>query len=107
MRFLVVVPAVLALIFATAARAESQRKCGTVAGSVALYDIRATNVTCKSARRTARAWRRTLFADECANGRFRCRVRGYVCRAKPPAEVHYPVTCTKERLRVRWEIHAD
>lgn len=89
------------------ADAASTLSCGTVSGGVALYDIRATGVGCSSARKTARAWRTGLFAGACEDGRFLCRVRGYSCRAKPPAKVHYPVTCLRDGKRVRWSIHAD
>jgi hypothetical protein len=75
---------VLLTITATA-DAQAPRECGTVSGGVALHDIRATGVSCKFARDLGRRWRSKLFADECADGRFRCRVRGYTCRAKAPA----------------------
>ena len=94
-------------VLAAPAAGESRRTCGTIAGGVALYDVRAKGVSCKAARKTARAWRRTLFKDECDDGRFLCHVRGYTCRAKPPAEVNYPVRCKKADKRVRWWIHAD
>jgi hypothetical protein len=92
---------------ATALAGESPRKCGTVSGGIAMYDIKATGVSCASARKTARAWRTALVAGECADGRFRCKARGFTCRAKRPAEVHYPVTCKQGAQRVRWDIHAD
>jgi hypothetical protein len=82
-------------------------RCGVVSGGVALYDIRGTGVDCRAARGVARAWRATLFADACENGRFRCSVGRYTCRAKPPAEVHYRVRCRADVARVTWEIHAD
>jgi hypothetical protein len=97
----------LVAIAPVAADARISRDCGTVSGGVALYDMRATGVSCKFARELGRRWRSKLFADECVDGRFRCRVRGYTCRAKPPAEVHYPVVCRKDSHRVRWQIHAD
>jgi hypothetical protein len=83
------------------------RDCGTVSGGAALYEIAGTGVGCSSARATAKAWRTRLFAGGCENGRFRCRVHGYTCRAKRPAKVHYPVTCRKGDKRVAWWIHAD
>lgn len=92
---------------APAAEPAKRQKCGTVRGGVALYDVRARGVGCRYARKTARTWRRNLFADQCRNGRFRCRVRGYRCRAKPPAEVHYKVRCRRDAKRVTWWIHAD
>jgi len=107
MRLSCVALCLLSLAFAAPAAADSRQRCGTVSGAIALYDIRTKDVSCKWARKTARAWRKALLADECVDGRFRCDVRGYVCRAKPPAEVHYPVTCKKNAKRVRWEIHAD
>jgi hypothetical protein len=107
MRIALGLAACLLLAFTAPADARSARDCGTVSGGVALYDIRATGVSCTFARDLGRRWRTKLFADDCADGRFRCRVRGYTCRAKPPAQVHYPVTCRKDAHRVRWEIHAD
>jgi hypothetical protein len=62
---------------------------------------------CLVACQLGRRWRSKLFADQCADGRFRSQVRGYTCRAEPPAQVHYPVTCKRDEQRVRWEIHAD
>lgn len=96
----------LAAIF-TASATAAPRACGTISGGVAMYDIKATGVSCTAARKVARSWRTKLLAGSCENGRFRCIVRSYTCRAKRPAEVHYPVTCTKGAQRVRWDIHAD
>jgi hypothetical protein len=98
---------VLLSLSAAGPATAATRGCGTVSGGVAMYDITATGVTCASARKTARAWRTALLADRCVDGRFRCKVRGYTCRAKRPAQVHYPVTCASGKKRVRWEIHAD
>ena len=99
----------LALLLAcfVAGSAEAAVRCGVVPGAVALYDIRATGVDCGAARGVARAWRSALLADACENGRFRCSVGRYTCRAKRPARVHYVVRCTADAARVRWEIHAD
>ena len=75
----------LALAWTAPASAQATVRCGVVGGSVALYDVRATVVDCAAARGVGRAWRTTLFADACENGRFRCSVGRYTCRAKPPA----------------------
>jgi hypothetical protein len=105
--FVVVAAVTLVLVWSAPASAQSAVGCGIVAGSVALYDVRGTGVGCAAARGVARAWRTTLFADACDDGRFRCTIGRYTCRATPPARVNYRVRCTAGADRVSWEIHAD
>jgi hypothetical protein len=91
-----------------AAPRSSLAQCGTVTkGGVPLYNITGTWVGCALARRTARGWLSRVFARRCENGRFRCTVGAFTCRAKRPARVDYHVNCRDGSRRVRWEVVVD
>jgi hypothetical protein len=94
------------LVLAVAPSPASAATCGTIPGAVAVYSVHSSNIGCSTARSVARIWRAKLLHDRCADGRFRCRSHGFTCRAKPPAQVHYPLTCRRGQT-VRCEIHVD
>lgn len=78
--------------------------CGTVAGSVALYELEST-ITCKRARDVGKRWLHKVIDRQCS--RMSCRANGFLCRAKPPARVYYTVRCIRGEDRVSWQISVD
>lgn len=83
----------------------SAAECGTIPGGVALYDISAKNTTCPAGRKVAKQWLKRVIAGDCS--RLNCRSRGFRCRAKAPARIHYDVKCQKGARRVNWTISVD
>lgn len=106
--FLPVLAASCALVLgfsSSADAAQPTRDCGSVSGPVALYSVEAKGTSCPAAKRVGRQWLKRLLRGDCS--RFRCRSRGFICRAKPPARVSYLVTCRKSNRAVSWRISAD
>jgi hypothetical protein len=89
----------------SAGAAQQARDYGFVPGPIALYSVKAKGTSCPAAKRVGRQWLKRLLRGDCS--RFRCRSRGFICRAKPPARVSYPVTCRKDNRLVSWRISAD
>jgi hypothetical protein len=84
---------------------RSWQGCGVVAGAVALYSVKGKRVSCQVARRVGIKWRAKVLGGECE--RFKCRARGFLCRAKRPAYISYPVRCKQGSRQVYWRISVD
>lgn len=77
-----------------AADAAVTRTCGDVR-SRNVYDVRATGVSCPSARVVARA----ASERDCYDG---CRTRGYRCHHARDSFESFEVACTSGAKHVRW-----
>jgi hypothetical protein len=104
MRLAVVLAAALALAFAAAAPAATERRCG-VAGSAfdAPQDVRALKVSCPTARRFARKHSRNNGRnDVCDLAKPSCRLDGWVCKRTFFGNSGTRVRCIKGAGRIRF-----
>jgi len=90
---------------ATAAQAAQTKRCGTVLpdnGRSRQFDIKATGVSCATARRLIRRRNHELskFHEGCKHGSF-CRLRDFTCKAPHPRQ--FPdrlIDCRRPGARV-------
>lgn len=82
---------------AVALPAEGATSCGAVNGGFE-NTIKATNITCKPARKLVRRWHRQAVTQGMGAGsQF---VGSYSCRSRPTDAEHVKVTCTYGSHRV-------
>jgi hypothetical protein len=97
---------VLLALSAGAARADGfvERRCGDVSTAPdTAQDVRATNVTCRSAISLARRHMRTSRAGRrCDLRKASCTLRGYTCRRRFFGNSGTRVRCTKGIATVRF-----
>ena len=83
-----------------AAEAARSRPCGDlVREGAGVYRVQATNASCPTARRVARAWERRCVSARSA----RCRVAGYSCRYRDAGYEVVRVRCARGPSVVRFE----
>lgn len=89
------------VLVGTAAGAASQRTCRGVGGADggATSSIRATNTSCKQARKVAHAW----LKAGCRTDGTPCHVDGFICRShQPPSSGAVLTTCRHRRKRIHF-----
>ena len=96
---------------APAAQAAQTKRCGTVLhrqGQERFFNIKATGVSCATARKIIKQWRvnmsgRRIAMRICKSVRF-CRVRNFTCRTNTQPEVDQPTDCRRPGARVTWRL---
>ena len=85
------------VVFALPLPAQAATGCGAVNGGFE-NTIRATNITCQSARKLVRRWHRQAVTG--GRGGVTQYVGSYYCRARETDPEHVKVTCTYGDHRV-------
>ena len=91
---------------ATAAQAAQIKRCGTVLyrqGQDRVFGIKASGVSCATARKMTGQWRANLFGQTrgCKTNKF-CRVRNFTCRSAPSRQIDLLIDCRRPGARVTW-----
>ena len=90
---------------APAAQAAQTKRCGTVLyqqSQQRFFNIKATGVSCATARKIIKQWRVNMAGGRSCNETF-CRVRNFTCRTKPYGpSVDEPTDCRRPGARVTW-----
>jgi hypothetical protein len=103
---LLLIATLLLTLAAAAARADaaSEKRCGDVSKAPdTAQDVRALNVSCRSALSLARSHMKSVHAGQhCDLRKKSCTLRGYTCRRPFFGNSGTRVRCTKGTHRVRF-----
>lgn len=105
--------AALAFLFtiaaAPAAQASRWQACGVVPGPVALYELKAKNASCGTAKKVGKKWNRRVVKGKCSYRN--CTSFGYRCKIRNVKQTQYytsyRVVCKKRIHRVVWTVSLD